>query len=54
MIRLRAEAEQVLAQDTGQPLSTLRGTPTGTDLHAEAAVEYGLVDRLVASRTPPD
>jgi ATP-dependent Clp protease protease subunit len=55
VIRLRAEAERVLSHHTGQPLDTLRrDTDRDRIFTPEAAVEYGLVDRLVASRTPPD
>jgi ATP-dependent Clp protease protease subunit len=55
VIRLRAEAERVLSHHTGQPLDTLRrDTDRDRIFTAEAAVGYGLVDRLVASRTPPD
>jgi ATP-dependent Clp protease protease subunit len=55
VIRLRAEAELVLSHHTGQPLDTLRrDTDRDRIFTPEAAVEYGLVDRLVASRTPPD
>jgi ATP-dependent Clp protease protease subunit len=55
VIRLRAEAERVLSRHTGQPLDTLRrDTDRDRIFTAEAAVGYGLVDRLVASRTPPD
>ena len=55
VIRLRAEAERVLSHHTGQPLDALRrDTDRDRIFTPEAAVEYGLVDRLVASRTPPD
>jgi ATP-dependent Clp protease protease subunit len=55
VIRLRAEAERVLSHHTGQPLDTLRrDTDRDRIFTPEAAVEYGIVDRLVASRTPPD
>jgi ATP-dependent Clp protease protease subunit len=55
VIRLRAEAERVLSRHTGQPLDTLRrDTDRDRIFTPEAAVGYGLVDRLVASRTPPD
>jgi len=55
VIRLRAEAELVLSHHTGQPLDTLRrDTDRDRIFTPEAAVQYGLVDRLVASRTPPD
>ena len=54
VIRLRAEAERVLSHHTGQPLDTLRrDTDRDRIFTPEAAVEYGIVDRLVASRTPP-
>ena len=55
VIRLRAEAERVLSQHTGQPLDTLRrDTDRDRIFTPEAAVAYGLVDRLVAYRTAGD
>ena len=55
VIRLRAEAERVLSRHSGQPLDTLRrDTDRDRVFTPEAAVEYGLVDRLVASRRPPE
>lgn len=53
VIRLRAEAEQVLSHHTGQPRETLR-TDTDRDriFTPEAAVEYGLVDTLLHYRKP--
>jgi ATP-dependent Clp protease protease subunit len=55
VIRRRAQAERVLSHHTGQPLDALRrDTDRDRIFTPEAAVEYGLVDRLVASRTPPD
>ena len=51
VIRLRAAAERVLSQHTGQPLETLRrDTDRDRIFTPEAAVEYGIVDQLV----PPD
>jgi ATP-dependent Clp protease protease subunit len=51
VVRLRAEAELVLSRHTGQPVEVLR-TDTDRDriFAPEAAVAYGLVDRLVAYR----
>jgi ATP-dependent Clp protease, protease subunit len=55
VIRLRAEAERVLSHHTGQPLDALRrDTDRDRIFTPEAAVEYGLVDRLVAYRTPAE
>lgn len=55
VIRLRAEAERVLSHHTGQPLETLRrDTDRDRIFTPQAAVEYGLVDRLVAYRAPAD
>jgi ATP-dependent Clp protease protease subunit len=52
VIRLRAEAERVLSHHTGQPLEALRrDTDRDRIFTPQAAVEYGLVDRLVAYRT---
>jgi ATP-dependent Clp protease protease subunit len=45
----------VLSHHTGQPLDTLRrDTDRDRIFTPEAAVEYGLVDRLVAYRTPAE
>ncbi len=44
----------MLSRHSGQPLDTLRrDTDRDRIFTPEAAVEYGLVDRLVASRRPP-
>ena len=53
VIRLRAEAEQVLAHHTGQPLEMLRAdTDRDRIFTPQAAVAYGLVDTLLGYRTP--
>ena len=55
VIRLRAAAELVLSRHTGQPLDALRrDTDRDRIFTPEAAVAYGLVDHLVASRTPTE
>ena len=52
VIRLRAEAEQVLAHHTGQPLEVLRAdTDRDRIFTPQAAVAYGLVDSLLGYRT---
>jgi ATP-dependent Clp protease protease subunit len=55
VIRLRAEAEKVLAHHTGQPIEALR-TDTDRDriFTPEQAQAYGLVDQVVAYRKPED
>ena len=52
VIRLRAEAEQILAHHTGQPLEMLRAdTDRDRIFTPQAAVAYGLVDSLLGYRT---
>jgi ATP-dependent Clp protease protease subunit len=52
VVRLRAEAERVLSEHTGQPVEALRAdTDRDRIFTPEAAVAYGLVDQLVAYRT---
>jgi ATP-dependent Clp protease protease subunit len=51
VVRLRAEAERVLSEHTGQPVEALRAdTDRDRIFTPEAAVAYGLVDQLVAYR----
>jgi ATP-dependent Clp protease, protease subunit len=51
VVRLRAEAERVLCEHTGQPVESLRAdTDRDRIFTPEAAVAYGLVDQLVAYR----
>jgi ATP-dependent Clp protease, protease subunit len=51
VVRLRAEAERVLSEHTGQPVESLRAdTDRDRIFTPEAAVAYGLVDQLVAYR----
>ena len=51
VIRLRAEAEEILSKHTGRSVETLRkDTDRDRIFSAAAAVEYGLVDTLVDSR----
>lgn len=51
VIRLRAEAERVLARHTGHPVEQLRvDTDRDRIFTPEQAVEYGLVDQLVVYR----
>ena len=51
VIRLRAEAERVLSKHTGQPLEALRrDTDRDRIFTPQTAVDYGLVDQLVAYR----
>ena len=51
VVRVRAEIESVLSLHTGQTVETLR-TDTDRDrlFVAQAAVDYGLVDRVLAQR----
>jgi len=51
VVRVRAEIEQVLSSHTGQSVETLRADTDRDRLFvAEAAVDYGLVDRVLAQR----
>ena len=51
VVRVRSEIEQVLALHTGQTVETLRADTDRDRLFvAEAAVDYGLVDRVLAQR----
>jgi len=51
VVRVRAEIEQVLSSHTGQSVETLRADTDRDRLFvAEAAVDYGLVDRVLANR----
>jgi ATP-dependent Clp protease protease subunit len=51
VVRLRAEAERVLAHHTGQSLETLRAdTDRDRIFTPEAAVAYGIADRIVGYR----
>lgn len=52
VIRLRAEAEEVLAHHTGQPVDVLRkDTDRDRIFTPQAAVDYGLVDEVMAYRS---
>jgi ATP-dependent Clp protease protease subunit len=51
VIRIRAEAEQILSLHTGQSIATLRrDTDRDRIFTPEAAVAYGLADRLMSRR----
>ena len=51
VVRVRSEIEQVLALHTGQTVETLRADTDRDRLFvAQAAVDYGLVDRVLARR----
>lgn len=52
VIRLRSEAEEVLAQHTGQPIDVLRkDTDRDRIFTPQAAVDYGLADEVMAYRS---
>jgi len=52
VIRLRAQAEEVLAQHTRQPLDVLRkDTDRDRIFTPQAAVDYGLADEVMAYRS---
>lgn len=51
LVRMRAEIEMILSRHTGQATETLRrDTDRDRVFTADAAVEYGLVDRVLQSR----
>jgi ATP-dependent Clp protease protease subunit len=54
IVRMRAEIESILSQHTGQSVQALR-TDTDRDrvLTAQAALEYGIVDQILAARPVP-
>lgn len=50
IIQMREQLNKILAEKTGQPLEVIeRDTDRDNFLTAEAAVEYGLVDKLITS-----
>ncbi|MBY6036839.1 ATP-dependent Clp endopeptidase proteolytic subunit ClpP [Fictibacillus nanhaiensis] len=50
IIQMREQLNKILADKTGQPLEVIeRDTDRDNFLTAEAAVEYGLVDKLITS-----
>lgn len=52
VIRLRSEAEEVLAHHTGQPIDALRkDTDRDRIFTPQAAVDYGLADEVMAYRS---
>jgi ATP-dependent Clp protease, protease subunit len=51
LVRLRAELESVLSEHTGQSVETLRAdTDRDRIFTAQAALDYGLVDQILAGR----
>ena len=51
IVRMRAQLEEILAEHTGQEVATLhRDTDRDRVFTPEAAVAYGLVDRVLGSR----
>jgi ATP-dependent Clp protease protease subunit len=51
VLRVRAQAEQLLSQHTGQPLDRIRlDTDRDKVFTAEEAVAYGLADRVIVRR----
>jgi ATP-dependent Clp protease protease subunit len=52
ILRLRERLNQLLAEATGQPIDRIeRDTDRDTFMSAEDAVSYGLIDRMLSSRT---
>jgi len=55
IIRLKGLLNQMMANHTGQPLEIIeRDTDRDFYMTAPQAVEYGLVDQVLASPTPPE
>ncbi|HEY3558709.1 MAG TPA: ATP-dependent Clp protease proteolytic subunit [Kribbella sp.] len=53
VVRVRGQVEEILARHTGQTVERLRhDTDRDHVLTAQAAKEYGLVDHVIAERTP--
>jgi ATP-dependent Clp protease protease subunit len=53
VIRVRADLEAALAADTGRDVVTLRhDTDRDLILPAQAAVDYGLADRVLTAQVP--
>lgn len=51
IMRLRARLNEILAQHTGQPIDTInQDTERDFILEAEAALEYGVIDQVIAVR----
>lgn len=54
VVRVRADIEQVLSRCTGRPTQTLRAdTDHDRVFTAQAALEYGLLDHVLAERPAP-
>lgn len=53
-LRLRDVLNQIISQHTGQPMKKVeKDTDRDNFLSAEQAVEYGLIDEVIAGRTVP-
>jgi ATP-dependent Clp protease protease subunit len=53
ILRMRETLNQILSECTGQPLERIaRDVDRDYILEAEQAVEYGMVDRIISSRSP--
>ena len=51
ILRMRGRLNQILSQQTGQPIEKIeRDTDRDYILSAQDAVEYGLVDQVIAKR----
>lgn len=54
ILALKQRLNEMLASHTGQPIERIeRDTDRDTFLSAESAAEYGIVDRVLVSRTEP-
>jgi ATP-dependent Clp protease protease subunit len=52
IIKVRQKMNRILAANTGQKLSKIeRDTDRDNFLTAEAALEYGLIDKIITSRS---
>ena len=51
ILKTRAKLNQILAENTGQPLETIaRDTERDNYMTAQEAIAYGLIDQVVANR----
>ena len=52
ILKTRARLNRILSQNTGKPLKTIeRDTDRDNFMTAEEALEYGLIDRIIVSKS---
>jgi ATP-dependent Clp protease protease subunit len=53
LVRVRAEVEEILSRHTGHPVTKIRNdTDRNKTFSAREAVDYGLADEVITSRSP--